>query len=355
MEVGVKLIVLPLARHDAHDVNDRHSGSQAMFRILLVALLFVVVATADAAAKCLKQRDLLDYLVNSQITGESLKSGKRWIAHFEGDGDNPGGVLRYYYSDGDTATALWRAERGVIRITFNTRDVAKRQICKRRGKTYWRNVKKRRNTSVIVNVARNVDRAPNGQGGPFAGPGLETDDYSLWDIGSISEAQSLLYDRNWDVGDVDGVLGPKTRAAIRRFERQVGMAVTGEVTEELLRRLRASEPPSVWGAIAQTADGATGSSWNYKTRREAVNNAIATCQKTRSRYRNQCPNYVASTFGSHCIAIAFYQRGRRFGTSNGVADNINEARAKALIDCRTTRPRGKCKIIDLICADGRHR
>lgn len=325
-----------------------------MFRTLLFALLFVGVSTADAAAKCLNQRDLLGYLVNSQVTAESLKSGKRWIAHFERDNDTAGGVVRYYYSDGDTATALWRAERGVIRITFNTRDVAKRQICKRRGKTYWRNVRKRRYTSLIINVAPNVDGAPNGQGGPIAGPGVETVDYFLSDIRSVSEAQSLLYDHNWDVGDVDGVLGPKTRDAIRRFERQVGMAVTGQVTEELLRRLRATEPPSVWGAIAQTADGATGSSWNYNTRREAVNSAIATCHKARSRYRNDCAKYVVSTYRSHCIAIAHYQRGRRFGTSSAIGDNINEARANALIACRT-RPRGKCKIIDLICADGRHK
>ncbi|MEO9900120.1 SEL1-like repeat protein [Nisaea sp.] len=41
---------------------------------------------------------------------------------------------------------------------------------------------------------------------------------------------------------VDGLMGPKTRAAIRSFEQSVGLDESGEATEALLEKLRAAKP-----------------------------------------------------------------------------------------------------------------
>jgi lytic murein transglycosylase len=53
------------------------------------------------------------------------------------------------------------------------------------------------------------------------------------------EVQQLLEKRGYDVGRVDGVLGLKTRVAIRDVQIKLGMPADGWPTAELLARLRA--------------------------------------------------------------------------------------------------------------------
>jgi len=52
------------------------------------------------------------------------------------------------------------------------------------------------------------------------------------------DMQNLLFARGYDPGAVDGVIGPKTRAAIRTFQREIGMVPDGFATMALLTRLR---------------------------------------------------------------------------------------------------------------------
>jgi lytic murein transglycosylase len=53
------------------------------------------------------------------------------------------------------------------------------------------------------------------------------------------DMQNLLYARGYDPGSVDGVIGPKTRVAIRSFQREIGVVPDGFATMGLLDRLRA--------------------------------------------------------------------------------------------------------------------
>ncbi len=50
--------------------------------------------------------------------------------------------------------------------------------------------------------------------------------------------QRGLIQRGYDVGTVDGVIGPKSIEAIRDFQRRQGLAVTGLATRDVLARLR---------------------------------------------------------------------------------------------------------------------
>jgi membrane-bound lytic murein transglycosylase B len=52
------------------------------------------------------------------------------------------------------------------------------------------------------------------------------------------EIQRRLTARGFDTQGADGVMGPDTAAAIRAFEAEAGLPVTGEPTRDLLRRLR---------------------------------------------------------------------------------------------------------------------
>jgi membrane-bound lytic murein transglycosylase B len=50
--------------------------------------------------------------------------------------------------------------------------------------------------------------------------------------------QQLLTRRGYNTQGVDGIIGPNTIAAIRRFQRQVGLTPDGYASYEVLRRLR---------------------------------------------------------------------------------------------------------------------
>ncbi len=62
------------------------------------------------------------------------------------------------------------------------------------------------------------------------------------------DVQQQLSDLGFYYGRVDGVLGPETEAAIRRYQIRNGLSVTGTLTEETLEKLRGrggGMPPTV--------------------------------------------------------------------------------------------------------------
>lgn len=58
----------------------------------------------------------------------------------------------------------------------------------------------------------------------------------------ISEAQRKLESLGLFTGKIDGFYGPKTATAIKAFEQDLGMPAKGELTPEILARLRATTP-----------------------------------------------------------------------------------------------------------------
>ena len=53
----------------------------------------------------------------------------------------------------------------------------------------------------------------------------------------VRRAQTALASRGYDVGPVDGIMGPRTGAAIQAFQSDHGLAPDGRVTSELIERL----------------------------------------------------------------------------------------------------------------------
>jgi peptidoglycan hydrolase-like protein with peptidoglycan-binding domain len=51
------------------------------------------------------------------------------------------------------------------------------------------------------------------------------------------QIQEALGRRNFYEGPVDGIFGPLTRAAIRRFQHEIGADTTGHLTAEEANRL----------------------------------------------------------------------------------------------------------------------
>jgi localization factor PodJL len=67
--------------------------------------------------------------------------------------------------------------------------------------------------------------------------GAAVDDHAS--ANPVAEAQQLLNKLGFDAGEANGTIGTRTRNSIRLFELQSGMRMTGEVSPQLLARLRA--------------------------------------------------------------------------------------------------------------------
>lgn len=90
--------------------------------------------------------------------------------------------------------------------------------------------------SYALAIAHLADRL-RGAGG-FVTP-WPTDDRGLSRVERI-ELQQRLIDRGYDLGTADGVLGPKSRAAIKDFQQQVGLHPDGRGGGKVLDALRAA-------------------------------------------------------------------------------------------------------------------
>ncbi len=89
--------------------------------------------------------------------------------------------------------------------------------------------------SYALAIAHLADRLRGG--GPFVQP-WPTDDPGLARA-ERRELQALLIERGHDIGAVDGMLGPRSRAAIRAEQQRLGHADDGRAGLRLLQALRA--------------------------------------------------------------------------------------------------------------------
>lgn len=60
----------------------------------------------------------------------------------------------------------------------------------------------------------------------------------------IRQIQGVLQERGYDPGPLDGVLGKKTKEALRRFQKDHRLAVTGEITADTKSALLSPAPSS---------------------------------------------------------------------------------------------------------------
>ena len=88
--------------------------------------------------------------------------------------------------------------------------------------------------SYALAIAHLSDRLRGG--GPFVTP-WPTDDRGL-SRAERRELQALLLRRGYDIGTVDGVLGLKTRKAVRRFQAAIGWPQDGFPNKAVLDALR---------------------------------------------------------------------------------------------------------------------
>jgi peptidoglycan hydrolase-like protein with peptidoglycan-binding domain len=60
----------------------------------------------------------------------------------------------------------------------------------------------------------------------------------------VRTAQQALVDKGFNPGPVDGLMGPKTRAAVQEFQRKEGLEANGQLDMKTMSRLGASKTSS---------------------------------------------------------------------------------------------------------------
>ena len=78
-----------------------------------------------------------------------------------------------------------------------------------------------------------IDQSPHLKTGTLA-----TD--LIADKKSIKDTQKMLGELGWNVGPLDGIMGAKTRKAIKEFQTRHNLTATGQVNDELLANLEAA-------------------------------------------------------------------------------------------------------------------
>lgn len=58
----------------------------------------------------------------------------------------------------------------------------------------------------------------------------------------VLDIQGFLAERGYYRGPLDGLAGPKTRDAVRRFQKDAALPVTGRIDRRLLGELRSADP-----------------------------------------------------------------------------------------------------------------
>ena len=92
--------------------------------------------------------------------------------------------------------------------------------------------------SYALAIAHLADRLAGGE--PFSTP-WPTDDPGLTRA-ERRELQELLKARGFDIGEPDGIVGPRTVDAVREFQRAAGVPADGYAGSKLLESLRAAKP-----------------------------------------------------------------------------------------------------------------
>jgi len=92
------------------------------------------------------------------------------------------------------------------------------------------------NRSTLYALAVNI-LAQQIAGGPAVMQPPPTDDEPL-SRDTVIDLQTRLARLGFYTDEADGLLGPKTRSAVRLFQKQVGLPADGHPTPELVTRLQ---------------------------------------------------------------------------------------------------------------------
>lgn len=180
---------------------------------------------------------------------------------------------------------------------------------------------------------------------------------------AVRRAQDLLNQLGYDAGPVDGIVGRRTTAAVKRFQSASGMTADGRVTGSLVSKLGAAvaagkeasagkgerapagKPKDLWGSIAFSRNPSGGYTWamvwNSGGRERAERYAVERC---RARGGEACRDI--GWWKNQCAALAVGD-----GSGFAGAGGLTKAKAEvaALSKCRAVAR--NCRVEVSRCTD----
>ncbi len=170
----------------------------------------------------------------------------------------------------------------------------------------------------------------------------------------VREVQQKLYDLNYSISKIDGVMSDETTVAIRMLQADMVQSATGKLTRGQLATLRRAKVATVWGALAWIGQQSS-VAFQLSDRAAAERDAKAQCKKKAGK---ECKVAAVSTSG--CAALAASE-GRiqnmiYWATVVGRGANLEKAREFALLECRgMSKTPNLCRVRQDVCADGSHK
>jgi peptidoglycan hydrolase-like protein with peptidoglycan-binding domain len=80
----------------------------------------------------------------------------------------------------------------------------------------------------------------------------------------IMRAQQALDQKGFDVGKADGIMGPRTKQALGKFQQQQKLQQTGQLDQNTLSKLGVSQQESTTGQGGNLQNGKTGTNGKAK-------------------------------------------------------------------------------------------
>ena len=111
------------------------------------------------------------------------------------------------------------------------------------------------------------------------------------DRGAIESVQKMLKEKGHDPGPVDGVMGPQTTAALRAYQKEQGLEVTGQLDATTRGKLgvaakagdqAAAQPTAQQGAKPAKDEPTSGPSGSPKTTGDKKPSAVDPAQATKT-------------------------------------------------------------------------
>lgn len=153
----------------------------------------------------------------------------------------------------------------------------------------------------------------------------------------VAEVQRALLWRGFDPGPVDGRLGDRTRAAVRAFQRKIGVEADGNIDLEVLRQLKAIEtapgspaaaalPPAA--AAPRETQLASATPFDAPSDEEATSREAGAGASAAARGEEDAGTAPQAT---RATVLAVQRALRRHGYEPGPLDGIEGAQTRAAI------------------------
>jgi peptidoglycan hydrolase-like protein with peptidoglycan-binding domain len=115
------------------------------------------------------------------------------------------------------------------------------------------------------------------------------------DESSVKQAQQALNDKGFNVGTPDGIAGPKTQAAVRKFQQQQNIGASGQLDQQTLAALGIQTSADMTLGQNTTASSPDTSSTSSSPSASSTSSSPSASSSTSASAQSQSPSDTSSS------------------------------------------------------------